>query len=148
MTDLIRGKVARILNSREIAINVGSDDGVSTGMYFDVMDQNFEDIRDPDTQELLGSIQRPKIRVKITKVQEKLSLASTYKTMRVNVGGTADFLLASASLSRALTPPKWVTKHETLKTEEKTWENLEEEKSYVKTGDPVVQVIETEDEEE
>ena len=148
MTDLIRGKVARILNSREIAINVGSDDGVSTGMYFDVMDQNFEDIRDPDTQELLGSIQRPKIRVKITKVQEKLSLASTYKARRVNVGGTAAFLLAPASLSRALMPPKWVMEYETLKTEEKTWENLEEEKSYVKTGDPVVQVIETEDEEE
>ena len=148
MTDLIRGKVARILNSREIAINVGSDDGVSTGMYFDVMDQNFEDIRDPDTQELLGSIQRPKIRVKITKVQEKLSLASTYKTMRVNTGGSADALLAFASLSRALMPPKWVTRYETLKTEEKTWENLEEEKSYVKTGDPVVQVVETEDEEE
>ena len=147
MTNLIRGKVARILNSREIAINVGSDDGVSTGMYFDVLDQNYEEIRDPDTQELLGSIQRPKIRVKIMMVQEKLSLASTYKTRRVNVGGTADFLLA-ASLSRALTPPKWVTKHETLKTQEKTWENLEEEKSYVKTGDPVVQVVETEDEEE
>ena len=147
MTDLIRGKVARILNSREIAINVGSDDGVSTGMYFDVLDQNYEEIRDPDTQELLGSIQRPKIRVKIMMVQEKLSLASTYKTRRVNVGGTADFLLA-ASLSRALAPPKWVTKHETLKTQEKTWENLEEEKSYVKTGDPVVQVVETEDEEE
>ena len=145
MTDLIRGKVARILNSREIAINVGSDDGVSPGMYFDVMDQNSEDVRDPDTQEVLGSIRRPKIRVKITMVQKKLSLASTYKTRRVNVGGLG---IEFTGLSRVLMPPKWVTKHETLKTEEKTWENLEEEKSYVKTGDPVVQVIETEDEEE
>ena len=37
MTDPIRGKVARILNSREIAINVGRDDGVYRGMYFDVI---------------------------------------------------------------------------------------------------------------
>ena len=150
MTDLIRGKVARILNSREIAINVGRDDGVSTGMYFDVMDQSYEEIRDPDTQEVLGSIQRPKIRVKITTVQEKLSLASTYKKRRVNVGGTADHLVIPAGFSRALMPPKWITKYETLKTEErtKTWEDLEEERSFVKTGDPVVQVIETGDENE
>ena len=37
---------------------------------------------------------------------------------------------------------KWVTKHETLKTEEKTWEDLDEVDSYVKIGDPVVQVLE------
>ena len=146
MTDLIRGKVARILNSREIAINVGWDDGVSPGMCFDVMDQNSEDVRDPDTQEVLGSIQRPKIRVKITMVQKKLSLASTYKTRRVNVGGSIDL----TGLSRALMPPKWITTYETLKTEETTWEDLEEQKSFVKTGDPVVQVVETgvEDEKE
>lgn len=146
MTNLIRGKVARILNSREIAINIGSDDGVCLGMYFDVMDQNFEDIRDPDTRELLGSIERPKVRVRVTKVQQKLSLASTYRTKTVNVGGAAEFLTVGASLSRALMPPRWVTKYETLRTEERTWEDLEEKKSFVKTGDPVVQVIETEDE--
>ena len=151
MTDLIRGKVARILNSREIAINVGSDHGVSPGMYFDVMDQNHEAIRDPDTQELLGSIHRPKIRVRITMVQEKLSLASTYKKRKVNVGGVD--LLTLPRLSRTLMPPKWVTRYETLKTEEKTWEDLEMGgQSFVQTGDPVIQVseqvIEIENEEE
>lgn len=140
MTDLIRGKVARILNSREIAINVGWDDGVDRGMYFDVMDQNHEEIRDPDTQEVLGSIQRPKIRVKITMVQEKLSLASTYKKKKVNVGGSG---MEFTGLSRVLMPPEWVTRYETLKTEEKTWEDLKAEgQSLVQTGDPVVQVSE------
>ena len=38
--------------------------------------------------------------------------------------------------------PRWETKHETLKTVEKTWEDLDETESYVKTGDAVVQVIE------
>ena len=148
MIELIRGKVARVLNSREIAINVGSNHGVCIGMYFDIMDEILENIIDPDTQELLGTIERPKIRVKITKVQENLSLASTYKTRRVNVGGSAQYFGSLESImSRALMPPKWVKKHETLKTEEKTWEALEEEKSFVKTGDPVVQVIQTEDEE-
>ena len=44
-------------------------------------------------------------------------------------------------MSDLLKPPKWVTKYETLKTEEKTWEDLDEEESYVNTGDIVVQVI-------
>ncbi len=43
-------------------------------------------------------------------------------------------------------PPKWVTKYETLKTEEKTWEDLDEEASYVKVGDPVIQVQQAEEE--
>lgn len=42
-------------------------------------------------------------------------------------------------------PEEWVIKYETLKTEEKTWEDIDEEESYVKIGDPVVQVIETVD---
>ena len=36
MTKPICGKVARVLNSREIAINIGVADGVTTGMFFDV----------------------------------------------------------------------------------------------------------------
>ena len=137
MADLIRGKVARVLNSREIAINLGKDDGVIVGMYFNVMDRKSEDIRDPDTGDLLGSIERPKVGLKVTIVQEKLSIASTYKATRVNIGGEIE----TSVLSRMLMPPKWVTKYETLKTEEKTWEDLDEAKSYVKVGDPVVQVI-------
>ncbi len=140
MTETIRGKVARVLNSREIALNIGSVNGVTVGMYFDVMDITGEDIEDPDTDEILGSIQRSKVRVKITHVQEKLSLASTYKTKRVNTGGSGPM-----SLSRFLMPPKWVTKYETLKAEDKTWEFLSEQGSYVEVGDPVVQVIENSD---
>ncbi len=142
MADLIRGKVARVLNSREIAINLGKEDGVVVGMYFNVMDRKSEDITDPDTGELLGSIERPKVGLKVTIVQEKLSIASTYKATRVNIGGE----LETSVLSRMLMPPKWVTKYETLKTEEKTWEDLNEAKSYVKVGDPVVQVIPVEEE--
>ena len=44
-------------------------------------------------------------------------------------------------LSKALLPPNWETKYETLKTDEKTWEDLDERESFVKVGDPVVQVL-------
>lgn len=135
----IRGKVARILNSRELAINIGSKDGVVAGMYFDVLDPKGEDIKDPDTGQVLGSLERPKVRVRVVKVHERLSIASTYKKREVNVGGNApkfDF-----GFAEMLLPPKYVTKYENLKTAEKTWEDLDETQSYVKTGDPVVQVV-------
>ena len=145
MADLIRGKVARVLNSREVVLNVGSNSGVEVGMYFDILDSNGEDIEDPDTGDSLGFVDRPKVRVRITSVQEKLSVASTYRVIRVNVGGIGGFPTDTLSFSRLLMPPKWETRHETLKTQEKTWEDLEEEESYVKTGDPVIQALATDE---
>lgn len=142
MSNKIRAKVARVLNSREIAITAGSQQGVVTGMLFDVMDPKGEDVRDPDTGEVLGSIERPKVRVQVTQTQDRISVASTFKKEKINVGGTGALLSDLGAVSRAFMPPKYVVKYETLKTDEKTWEDLEEEESYVKSGDPVVQVIE------
>ena len=133
MDDPIRGKVARVLNAREVAINLGSGQGVRPGMYFDVLTRH-EDIVDPDTNESLGAIERPKTRVKITWVQEKLSLASTL-TREAGVGG-----MPLGEFSRLLMPPKWVKKYETLATEG-TGAPLDEGESPVKVGDPVVQVV-------
>lgn len=140
----IRGKVARILNSREIAINVGRDHGVLPEMCFDVVDQKHQDIEDPDTGVVLGSIERRKVRVKITNVQERMSVASTYRKKTINVGGRG---VGAGGLAQALMPPKWVTRYETLKTEERTWEDLDEKESFVKIGDPVVQVFVVDEEE-
>ena len=149
MTQPIRGKVAQLLNRREIAINRGYTHGVAVGMYFDVMNANETDIIDPDTKDVLGSIERPIIRVKITHVQERLSVASTYKSERVNVGGTgtrpASILDAALMLD---TSPKWVEKYETLEKKGETETPLDEEDSKVKTGDSVVQVFEVDEEED
>jgi len=140
MTDPLRGKVARILDTRNLVINLGAKHGVIVGMYFDVLDPKGEDIRDPDTGEILGSLERPKVRVQIVKTEERLSVAATFKKKTVNIGGRGG--LAVSGLAEMFMPPKHVTKYETLKTTEKTWEDLDESDSYVKTGDPVVQVLE------
>ena len=139
---LIRGKVARILNSRELALNVGLEHGVELDMLFDVLDPNAENIQDPDTSAIIGSLYRPKVRVKVVDVQEKISVASTYRSRKINLGGTGQSLQAWADM---LTPPKWIREYETLKTDEATWEDIDEEDSYVATGDPVVQVHNNED---
>lgn len=133
----IRGQVARVLNARELVINRGSSHGVRKGMKFDVLDPKAEDIPDPETGEILGSINRPKVRVEVARVEEKLALARTFQKWEVNVGGSSSI----AGLSRIFAPPKYVTRYETLKTDESTWEDLDESESYVKSGDPVVQVL-------
>ena len=139
---LIKGKVAKILNSKELVINKGSKDGVKMGMKFDIMDPNGVDIIDPDTKINLGSVLRTKVRVEIINIQDQLSVARTYKKKQYNVGGTGVGLIPLSSFASVLLPPKWVTEYETLKTTEATWEDLEESESYVKTGYPVVEVLE------
>ena len=136
---MLQGKVARVLNSREVAINIGSTSSVEVGMKFDIMSDKKEDIYDPDTNDVLGSLDRPKVRVLISHVTEKFAVASTYRKASVNVGGIGGL---GPSFAKMLSPPKWIEKVETLKTSERTWEDLDESQSYVKTGDPVVQVIE------
>jgi hypothetical protein len=135
----IRGKIARILTSREVALNIGRNQGVTTEMLFDIL---FEvGVTDPDTGEELGPVELPKTRVKITRVSDKIAVASTYRTKRVNVGGTG------TAISALFQPPKWETRRETLRVRESFEEigdHIDEENSYVTVGDPVVQVLDAE----
>jgi hypothetical protein len=144
MRDPIRGKVARVLNSRELALNLGSEHGVRIGMFFDILDPKGDNITDPDAGEIIGSIERAKVRVKVVIVQARLSVASTYKKERVNIGGSGSLVgFGSSGLSKLFLPPEYITQYETLKTQERTWEDLSEDESYVKSGDPVVEVQES-----
>lgn len=147
MTEPIRGKVARVLNEREIAINLGRANGVTVGMYFDVIHPKGLEIEDPDTGEPLGSIDLPKVRVRVMEAKEKLSVATIYRKKKVNVGGTGG-LSPLGPFARSLMPPEWVTKYETLHKTGETPESLNEEDSAVKTGDPVKQVLEVDEAEQ
>ena len=141
----IKGKVARILNSKEVALNIGRKNGVELGMLFNILDSKSYEIEDPDTGEMIGSVERPKVRVKITHVQDGVSVASTYIIERVNVGFSR--IEFSPFTTGTLVPPRWVNRTEFLKTKEKDWEDLDEKESYVSTGDPVVQVFEDQESE-
>lgn len=146
MAQLIRGKVARVLNTREIAINIGTTHGTTVGMYFDVMDANGEDIRDPDTNEVLGPIERPKVRVQVIHAQEKLSVATTSQTKGVNTSDLVDLATLAAiptlgpvARSLIVTPRKpYAPLEKTVATADVTNEN----DNCVEIGDPVVQFIE------
>jgi hypothetical protein len=139
---VIEGKVARVLDSRTLAINRGMEDGVYVGMFFEVLDTAGTDIRDPDTGKPLGSVLRPKVRVRVTEAQQHLSIATTYRTFRRNVGGHGPDI---NPFMRSITPPRWIKERETFKSVDAAWEEITEEESFVKTGDPVRQVIETDE---
>ena len=130
--ELVRGKIAKILNSREVALNIGKNQGVAPGMRFEILPPAGFDIPDPDTGAMLGSVAIPKVTVKITRVYDQVSVASTYRTKRVDISKRALFQR-----------PQWERRYETLKAGggfEKEPVDLDEANSYVATGDPVVQV--------
>ncbi len=130
----INGKVAKILNSREVALNVGIEQGVVSGMIFEILSGDGYEIVDPDTGDKLGSFTLPKTQVKVNRVDSKFSIAATFRSKRVDIGN-----------ARLFSAPVWETRYETLKANgsfESSYEDLQERDSYVSVGDPVVQVIE------
>ena len=126
---MIEGKVAAIINSRELAINRGEKHGVFVGMRFAVFDTSAGVISDPDTGDELGLVEAIKVRVEVVEVQELFSVAQTYES----VGGTTLGSLLGKGMYDA---PKPVT----LKTNEALFAPLTEGESYVKRGDTVREI--------
>jgi hypothetical protein len=128
----IEGKVAKILNSREVIINKGALDGVETGMKFNIQEPEVA-VFDPDSKSLLGHLTRSKIRVEIIEIQQQFSVARTFETYRaIDPDAPRSFLGL----------PGYVTKVKTIR-EEWNWnpESFEfrEDSVQVKVGDLVVQ---------
>ena len=141
---LIEGKVATILNTRELTINRGSQDGVEVGMRFKIVEENAA-IIDPDTEEELGTISREKIRVKIVYVQPRFSIARTYDTYQAEepIPNLARQIeeLGMPSFARYTRSTRTVTKVRTLASGPGgSLESYDESKGFVRVGDKAVQV--------
>lgn len=68
-------RVIKIINSKKIVINVGSDDGIKEGDYFKIVDKiSNESIIDPETGENLGNLAVYKGEVEATTVYKKMSI--------------------------------------------------------------------------
>lgn len=141
----IEGLVAQILNARELVINRGSTHGVRPDMIFEVLADEADDIVDPETGESLGSVDRPKVPVRVIQVKDRLAVARTFRSREKNVGGAGGVglggLPALQSFNRMFDPPRFVRVYDTFKSDHATWENIEEEDSYVKIGDRVRQSL-------
>lgn len=140
----IRGKVAGILNERELVINVGADSGVQAEMKFKVLSVAETEVYDPDTDELLGLIDREKVRVRVTEVKEKLSVCRTYRVFHTPAGPLYTNLFEAGGIFRMrelMAAPRKIP--ETLKAGGSDYlPPLSEEESFVKVGDRVIQLYE------
>jgi hypothetical protein len=85
----IEARVATILTESEVAINAGSDSGVATGDRVTVYKK--VDISDPETDELLGTVHVPIIRLAIISVQPRLSIAEVIELQDIE-GQQLNFL--------------------------------------------------------
>ena len=129
---LLEGKVATILNMRELIINRGSQDGVEAGMRFKIVDENSAVI-DPDTKEELGTITREKIRVTTADVQPRFSIARTYETYKIE-----ERIPNQSSVAPLI---RTITKVRTLASgSEIPLESYDEGKGFVNVGDKAVQI--------
>lgn len=125
---VIEGKIATILNTRELALNKRADDGVEMGMTFEVLDFGV-DVIDPDSEDMLGRLARPKLRVEIVHIEPRFSVGKTFDTyQQPNV---------AAALSAVLSP-KFITKVKTIREGED--QEFSEGSVSVSVGDPVVQL--------
>jgi hypothetical protein len=136
---LLQGKVAGIMNARELIINIGREHGVTVGMVFKVLADSPVEVVDPDTNKKIGEVDREKIRVKTSEVDDKFSVCKTYRTKRT--GG----ILGSATLASLYGQMLIETeKVETLKASDASLPPpLPEEESFVKRGDRVIQILAT-----
>ncbi|MDR0309009.1 MAG: hypothetical protein LBH87_03670 [Coriobacteriales bacterium] len=145
-SDRIEVKVARLIDARSLVFNRGSIDGIEVGMRFAVLSKEGLSIRDPDTETLLGSIEIPKAFVKITDVQERLSIARTFREYTIPAVKPTGFYAMDSirQLGTVLGTPgrKEKVEIETLRSTERfAKEEMSEEESLVKIGDIAVQVI-------
>jgi hypothetical protein len=139
----LEGRVAQILNARELVINIGEEKGVTPGMRFSVLSGEPLEIRDPETNELLDTFAREKVRIEAFEVRPKISICKTYR-VKVTEGG---FLYKAVdplgrgpfNIGHAFNPPQ--KKVETLEAKDVSLPPpLSPEESYVKMNDKVIQI--------
>lgn len=131
----VTGVVAEIVSDQEVILNRGSEHGLKAGDFFAILDPKASSVRDPETGESLGGIRKVKIVVRATDVAPKLTLARTFRTKRVNVGGNGTGGIA-AFMGMYSDPPKWVDEPETFAFKLDGPRPIAEEESLIAIGDP------------
>ena len=141
MGERIEGKVAQIISEREVAFNIGSDHGVKEGMKFAILAKSPLPILDPDTGSELGSVDRTKVRVVASRVEDKWSIAETYEVYAVETGGLGPG--GFWSVSQMFEPRRVEKRVQTLRLKDAAGPPpLPPEESFVEIGDRVLQLIE------
>ena len=130
MTEPITGSVAEVLDSYQIVVNRGADDGVTDTMKFRVFATR--GITDPDRERRLETLEIDKATVTPKEIYEKMTLMETT---------TESYDIPPSQIMSSLPnfPVASGTKQEKLKTDD----DVEDDVKIVRTGDSVKQVLDT-----
>ena len=128
----VLGTVAKVLTARELVVSIGSRNGVRKGMRFAVLAEIPEDIIDPESGEVLESLEREKIRVEAVDVRNAITICQTYQYRWIGDIDLARIFSNASSISfrRKVTETLRASDHAFL-------EPLSEDESLVKVGDPI-----------
>jgi hypothetical protein len=102
----VNGKLADVIDSRQLAFNVGSSQGIKVGvtarMYREIQ------ISDPETHEMLGGVRVPKLSLRVNFVDDKFCIAEVTDVANddgnpvlSNVFATRKKVTTSRSLTRS-----------------------------------------------
>ncbi len=75
----MEGKVVKLVDNDKLAINIGSQDGIKKNDIFIIFEKQ-EEIFDPDTQESLGNLEVPKLKMQVFNIQDKITLLESSET--------------------------------------------------------------------
>lgn len=132
----LTGRVATILNARELAIDIGEEKGVDLKMRFAVLSGEPIEIRDPTTNEVLDTFDREKVRVEVTEVRKLVAICQTYRTKLIPGSTLSEMIVGGISMFQ---PPRKVRETLSIKDADLPLP-LSEEESFVKVGDRVVEL--------
>jgi len=75
------GRVIRIFDDENLVVNLGASDGVTKGATLSIFAPPVE-IKDPETDEDLGTYHHPKSNVRVERVSEKFCVAGPFPVRR------------------------------------------------------------------
>lgn len=108
MSKLIEARIAQILSDNLVIITAGVEAGVKIGTPFVVLAQG-EEVKDPQTGELLGRWELPKGYVRATHVQDRLATCQGFTPGREDDqgGDPTTKVLSAALIAHSMRPETW-----------------------------------------
>lgn len=98
MSEVIAGKVAKILDESNLIINVGSTQGVQQGMRLIVFAPG-DEVVDPDSGESLGTWEAVKGEIVANHVQERISICAAPPTQNEDESDPTTRTLSAAMIA-------------------------------------------------
>lgn len=86
----MEAKVIKIISDTQIVLSVGTQHGVVEGDLFKIIDKKGEEVIDPDTLEVLGTLDIPKATVKVTHVYPRMCVCTNNETISILANPFAD----------------------------------------------------------